>query len=115
MIDIICLFHNINEYKSIIPHPSFQEKSLNTSLFILEDTSMKIFGMLAYSIEWEKLEKYKEIFKYFIYKIMNQEKEGIKKLEENEFTFHLTLYRSFGIFMNSFCFNHSFINKCSLL
>ena len=50
MIDIICLFHNINEYKSIIPHPSFQEKSLNTSLFILEDTSMKIFGMLTYSI-----------------------------------------------------------------
>ena len=46
---------------------------------------------------------------------MNQEKEDIKKLEDNEFSYHLGLYRSFGIFINNFCFNYSFINNCSLL
>ena len=115
IIDIICLCHNINEYKLIFPHPHFIEKYINNNLFELENFNIKIFGMLSYFIQWEKIEKDKEIFKYFIYKIMNQEKEGIKQLKENEFSFHLPLYRSFGIFVNSFCFNNSFINKCSLL
>ena len=115
IIDIICLCHNINEYKLIFPHPHFIEKYINNNLFELENFNIKIFGMLSYFIQWENIEKDKEIFKYFIYKIMNQEKEGIKQLKENEFSFHLPLYRSFGIFVNSFCFNNSFINKCSLL
>ena len=57
----------------------------------------------------------KEIYGYFIFKILNQEKEGIKQLEEDEFSSHLILYRSFGIFMNSFCFNNSLINNCTIL
>ena len=42
-------------------------------------------------IDWDKIEKLKEIFKYLINKILNQEKEGIKQLKEDEYSFHLGL------------------------
>ena len=47
-------------------------------------------------INWNELSYSEEIFKYLIYKLINQEKEGIKQLKENEFSFHLCLYRCFG-------------------
>ena len=66
-------------------------------------------------IEWDKIEYIKEIFKYIINKIINQEKEGIKILKEDEFSFHLTLYRCFGLLINFFCFNFALKNNCSLI
>ena len=115
VIDLICLFHNENKYKSIIPHPHFQDKKFNQYFLFIDFIFIKFAGLLNCSLEWEKKEKLKEIYGYFIYKILNQEKEGIKQLKEDEFSSHLILYRSFGIFMNSFCFNYSFINNCSIL
>ena len=115
IIDIICLFHNIYEYKSIVPHPSFQDKSPKNLLFKIEKCLIKISGLLNCCLDFEKIDILKEIYQYIINKILNQEKEGIKQLKENEFSFFLILYRSFSIFINAFCFNHSFINNCTLL
>ena len=71
--------------------------------------------MLICSFDWNKMEQLKDIYGYIIYKILNQEKEGIKQLKENEFSFYIILYRIFGIFLNGFCFNYSFINSCTIL
>ena len=114
-IDLICLFHNMNEFKSIVPHPDFQPRLFSGYIFETERYLLKIPALLNCCIEWNKIEKLKEIYQYMINKILNQEKEEIKKLDENEFTFHINLYRSFGIFMNAFCFNYSFMNNCTIL
>ena len=115
IIDIISLFLNCNEYKSIVPHPKFQDKLVNRNLLLLEKYLIKVPGLLSCCINWTKIEQLKEIYKYIIYKILNQEKEGIKQLKENEYSYHLDLYRTFGILLNAFCFNYAFINKCTLL
>ena len=114
-IDLICLFHNMNEFKSIVPHPDFQPRLFSGYIFETERYLLKIPALLNCCIEWNKIEKLKEIYQYMINKILNQEKEEIKQLDENEFTFHINLYRSFGIFMNAFCFNYSFMNNCTIL
>ena len=116
IIDILCLIHNENGILSIVPHPEFQTRGY-TPLFIdFENKLLNIVEEINIFIDWEDIEKIKEIFKYLINKILNQEKEGINKLANNEYSFHLGLYRCFGLFMNSFCFNYSFNNnKCSLI
>ena len=115
IIDLICLFHNINQYKSILPHPKFQDKEFHIHLFYIENIINIIPRTLNCFLEYDKLEKLKEIYKYIIYKILNQKKEGIQQLKNDEYSFHLSLYRCFGSFINSFCFNYSFINNCTLL
>ena len=115
IIDIIGLYHNVNEYKSLLPHPPFQNRYFADFIGDTERILVSISGILNCYIEWKNIEKLKEVYQYIIYKILNQEKEDIKKLEDNEFSYHLGLYRSFGIFINNFCFNYSFINNCSLL
>ena len=114
-IDIACLFHNIYGYKSIEPHPPFQEKEFYNYLNDIENMLEVIPGLLNCLLEWNKIDKLKEINKYLIYKILNQKKEKIRQLEEKEFTFHINLYRFFGIFLNTFCFNYSFNNNCTIM
>ena len=114
-IDLLSLFHNLDEFKSIVPHPKFQDKIFNPYLFELETILLMIPKLLTFCLDWKNIEKLKDIYKHIINKILNQEKEGIKQLAENEYTFNLELYRIFGTFLNAFCFNYSFINNCSLL
>ena len=115
MIDVICLFHNQNEFKSIVPHPQFQNKGLSTNFLNFEFKLLDIIKEITMFIQWEKIEQLKDIFKYLINKILNQEKEGITQLKEDEYTYHIGLYRCFGIYINSFCFNYSFNNNCTLI
>ena len=115
VIDIICLFHRENEIKSIIPHPGFQSKGFSNNLINYESRILNIVEEITIFLDWEKIDKLKEIFKYLINIILNQEKEGIKQLENNEYSFHLVLYRCFGLFINSFCFNYAFNNKCIII
>ena len=113
--DIICFFHNIYKYISIVPHPEFQDKPVNEFLLSIDKFLTKIGGLLICSFDWNKMELLKQIYGYMINKILNQEKEGIKQLKDNEFSFYIILYRIFGIFLNGFCFNYSFINKCTIM
>ena len=115
VIDIMCLIHNENEIMSIVPHPEFQRKGYSSGFIEFENKILSIVEEISIFTDWENIEKIKEIFIYLINKILNQKKEGIKQLEINEYSFHLGLYRCFGLFMNSFCFNYSFNNKCSLI
>ena len=100
MIDIVCLLHNQLEFKSIYPHPVFQEKEASLELLNCELFTIFMNSLLNICFNWENYDDIKEIFDYFIKKILNQKKEGVKQLENNEFSFHLTLYRFFGIFLN---------------
>ena len=114
-LNIVCLIHNQCEYKSIYPHPQFQDKTLSFDALELVLLISRFASYLCSCFQWEKIEKLKEIYKYIIYKILNQEKEGIIQLGENEFSCHLSLYRFFGSFMNAFCFNYSFMKNCTIL
>ena len=109
-----CLIHNQNEIKSIFPHPEFQNKGFSQELLIFEFRLLGIVEEITMYIQWEKMAQIKEIFSYIIQKIINQEKEGIKKLQDDEYSYHLSLYRCFGILLNSFCFNYAFNNNCTL-
>ena len=118
IIDIICLIHNQNEFKSIVPHPEFQTRGFSASLIEFEMYILGVVEKIIIYLDWSKTEPLKEIFKYLINKILNQKKEGIKQLESNEYSFHLCLYRCFGLLMNSFCLNYAFTNsktKCKLI
>ena len=114
VIDCLCLIHNEMGFRSIFPHPIFQEKKYSSNLIELELhllSNIECFNMI---IQWDLTEQIKETFRYLINKIINQEAEGIKQLKTNEFTFHLGLYRCFGLMMNYFCFNYSLNNNCSI-
>ena len=115
VIDCICLIHNENELKSIVPHPKFQEKGFSLKFLELEIFLIGVVEGITIYIEWDKINELKDIFKYIINKIINQKKEGIKVLNENEYSYHLGLYRCFGLLLNSFCFNYAFNNKCTLI
>jgi len=117
-IDIACLFHNQFGFKSIMPHPEFQNKKYfqdmsNSELYIVFINGI-IFLNLCNGFE-NNVDRIKEIFDYFVKKILNQKSEGIKQLEENEFSFHLTLYRIFSIFINILFMTYSLKKNMNII
>ena len=110
-IDIACLIHNQCEYESIYPHPEFQAKNFVYELIKCELLLIKIAFKIIFCYNIENINKIQDIFDYLINKILNQDLGGIKKLKQNEFSFHLTLYRFFGIFLNYFILNYSLDNN----
>jgi hypothetical protein len=114
VIDIICLIHKENIIESIVPHPGFQSKGFSDNLVNFEWKLLDLIEEITIFIDWSKIDKLKEIFKYLIDIILNQEKSGIKTLKKNEYSFHLVLYRCFGLFINSFCFNYAFNHDCTI-
>ena len=115
VIDCICLIHNQNEFKSIFPHPVFQNKSFSSTFIDFELRLLKTIEEITLFINWNNIQETKDIFRYIINKILNQQKEGIKQLNEDEYTYHAGLYRCFGMIINSFCFNYSLNNKSTLI
>ncbi len=112
LVDILCLFPNQLFFKSIVPHPQFQAKKeiielVDAELFILNIASMTIFYT-----DWEKINKIKDIFNYFVDKIIFLKKNS--KLEKDEYTFHIPLYKFFGVFINNFCLNYALNNNSNL-
>ena len=67
-IDILCLIHNQNEFKSIVPHPQYQEKGFSSDLIDLECKIMNIVEEIILSFDWEKIDQLNDIFKYLINK-----------------------------------------------
>ena len=117
-IDVGCLYHNRLKYKSIVPHPEFLNKKpskilMETELFLLYTQGL-IYLYLCKDMD-AIFNIIKEIFDYFVHKILNQKSEGIEQLEENEFSFHLTLYRFFSLFINMFCLSYSIKNNKNLI
>ena len=114
-IDISCLIHNQCEYESIFPHPEFQDKIFSFELIKCETLLMKIAYNINFCYNIEDITKIKKIFDYLINKILNQNLGGIKELKKNEFSFHLTLYRFFGIFLNYFILNYTLNNNKNII
>ena len=85
VIDMICLIHNENEFKSIVPHPQFQNKGYSSKLIELEIKLLDVVQEINNYIDWEKIDLIKEFLKHLINKILNQEKEGIKQLKDDEY------------------------------
>ena len=117
-IDVGCLYHNRLKYKSIVPHPEFLNKKpskilMETELFLLYTQGL-IYLYLCKDMD-AIFNIIKEIFDYFVHKILNQKSEGIEQLEENEFSFHLTLYRFFSLFINMFCLSYSIKKNKNLI
>ena len=115
LIDCFCLIHNEIEFKSIVPHPQFQQKKYQPIFIEIELGLLNLLWNINMFIDWDKLINAKDILNYIIKKIMNQESEGIKQLNENEYSFHLSLYRCFGLLINFFCFNYAIKNKCTII
>ena len=117
-IDIACLFHNRFGFKSIVPHPEFQNKKSFQDMCYSELYIIFINGISFLNLcnDFENnFDKIKEIFDYFVKKILNQKSEGINQLEENEFSFHLTLYRIFSIFINILFMTYSLKNNKNII
>ena len=115
IIDCLGLIHNQMKFKSIFPHPVFQERGCSDQIINLEIQLINIIESINIFTDWNKIENIKEIFKYLINKIINQASEGIQQLKNDEFSFHLGLYRCFGLLINYFCFYYSLNNKSTIL
>ena len=115
IVDIASVIHNQCEYESIFPHPEFQEKKFSLELINSELILIKLTNRLNLCYEWEDKDILKDFFNYIINKILNQSSEKIKQLKDNEYSFHLTIYRLFGIFLNHFCFNYALNNNKNLI
>ena len=113
-LNIVSLIHNQCEYKSIYPHPQFQEKHFPIDFLNWEIILLQIVNKIFLYCDWKNIDKIKIFFNNLIKKILNQKSEGIKQLNENEYSFHLTLYRFFGKFLNYFSFNYAINNNKSL-
>ena len=112
LIDIACIFHNQMEFKSIFPHPQFQEKKCKTDFMDIEAFFLFLVNIMYICIQWDNIKIIKETFNYFLEKIFY--KKEIKILESNEYSYHLTLYRAFGCFLNFFSINYALINKTDI-
>ena len=84
-LNLTCLIHNQCEYKSIFPHPEFQEKDFQIYFLNWEVFLLKILNTIFLCYNWKDEEKTKNFFKSLIKKILNQKSEGIKELNENEY------------------------------
>ena len=113
-LNIACLIHNQCEYKSIYPHPEFQEKPFPMYFLNWEAILQKIVSKILLCYKWENIDSIKFLFDYLVKKIINQKAEQIKQLNVNEYSFHLSLYRFMGMFVNYFCFNYAIKNNKSL-
>ena len=112
LIDIFCLFHKQMEFKSYMVHPSFREKKAVIELIDLELFFIYISNVTFLYTAWDNIEIVKELFNYFIEKILYL--QMTKVLKKDEFSFHISLYRIFGAFINYFCFYYAINNKTSI-
>ena len=113
LIDMMCILHNQIVFKSIVPHPEFQQKKEIVEIIDIELLLLYIANILLICTDWENIERIKEIFNYFVDKILFLDKN--QKLGKNEFSYHLPIFRYFGAFINSFCFNYAINNNTNLL
>ena len=109
LIDLTALVHNANKVKVIFPPPinkisdKYLIELLDVELWLLDVLSMyiSIFNFSNSSLV-------KEVFTYYSKVIQKNTKN---ELGENEYTFHITLYRGFSMFLNRYCFYEANKNK----
>ena len=112
LIDLAALLQNINPIKVIYPPPSTNQgfkyviELLDVEIWLLD-----IFALYVSIFNFDDNNLVKEIFSYFSKVILKKQRI---KLEENEYTFHITLYRAFSIFLNRYCFHEANKNNTNI-
>jgi len=102
-INLIELMNNINifEIKNI-----FQKEGFYYNLFLFENTFLDLFVYIISFFNFNNLELTKQLLYIYVDKFKNY-----KFLNSNCYSFHITLIRSFSIFLNRFCFHYSIKNN----
>ena len=105
LIDMTALLHNINpitasskayDYAFLFIENRFQIDILDIEIWLLDT-----FALYVSIFNFNDEDLVKEIFTYFSKAIKKQR----YSLKADEFTFHITLYRAFSIFLNRYCFH----------
>ena len=113
IIDCCCLIHNQIAVKLRKIDTVLKEKNFKDDLNIVEIYLLYLFSNIIFIfIQNGTDEMIKDIFNYFIDIILSN--KNIDTLETKEYSIHPTLYRSFAIFLNVFCFNYSLKNNVSI-
>ena len=107
LIDMTALLHNINPIsastKSYVDAFLFGEEKFQIDILDIEIWLLDTFALFVSIFNFNDEDLVKEIFTYF--------SKAIKKprysLKSDEFTFHITLYRAFSIFLNRYCFHEA--------
>ena len=102
LINILSIFHNINHIISYYPHKiGFYKDSFDSNIINAEYYLLFIFELYTSIFNFDNENMTKNIFEYFSDIIINKK---FKQLNDNEYSFHSTLYRGFSIFLNKYSF-----------
>ena len=105
IIDLMILFHNIKPARLVTPAPLVDlEPSYFPELIQAEQKILELFSFIISIFNFNNVNLVKEVFTYFSKTILKKIKN---KLEENEYSFHIPIFRAFSIFLNRFCFNEA--------
>ena len=102
LIDLTAMIHSANKVKVIYPPPT--TKQADKYLIELLDVELWLLDILSIYISifnFENTSLVKEVFVYYSKAILKKAKND---LAVDEYTFHITLYRGFSIFLNRYCF-----------
>ena len=112
LIDILANFHNINSIKEKVNNTQQEiNDSYNSVLIQTELSLLDIFTTMTSIIEFDAKDLIKIIFTYFDEKIT---KKAYKNLTEDEYSYHISLFRGFSIFLNRYCFFYATKNNVDI-
>ena len=104
LIDMLASLHNINSIETNSKHvykgDAFIKSLLHTELNLLD-----LFSSITTLLDFNDHNIIQNIFTYFDKKIYQKQ---YKLLKESEYSYHISLFRGFSIFLNRYCF---FISK----
>ena len=111
LIDLTALVHNANKVKVIYPRPSKKPDKYLIELLDVELWLLDILSIYISIFNFGNSSLVKEVFAYYSKVIQKKTKN---ELAEGEYTFHITLYRGFSMFLNRYCFYEANKNKTNI-
>ena len=102
LIELTALIHNANKVKVIFPPPDY--KVSDKYLIELLDVELWLLDILSMYISIFNFENSILVKEVFVYYSKIIQKKTKNELADNEYTFHITLYRGFSMFLNRYCF-----------
>ena len=105
LIDMTSLLHNINSIKVIFPPPpTNQGEKYILEILDVEIWLLDILSLYISIFNFDDNNLVKEVFTYFSKVIQKKIKNELK---DDEYSFHISLYRAFSIFLNRYCFHEA--------
>ena len=99
-------FNNINQFEET---EVFEREGFSLNLIYIEYYILDLFSLLISIFNFNNFEIIKRLFKYY-----QQKFENYQFLNSNCYSYHITLIRSFSIFLNRFCMIYSIKNYCDI-